>query len=85
VFTAFYVSGSREGGTGVLRILIFSEKQLNSSSIGYYVLSFHGGKSSSSIAAFAIPIVFTLVLTLFNVLTLRVLAKARSGRNALSL
>lgn len=85
VFTAFYVSGSREGETGVLRILIFSEKQLNSSSIGYYVLSFHGGKSSSSIAAFVLPIVFTLVLTVFNVLTPRVLVKARSGRNVSSL
>lgn len=82
VYTAFYVSGSRGVATGVLKILVFSEKQLNSSAIGYYVLSFYDGKTHSSITGFTLPAVFTLVLTVFNALPSRTWLRTRSERNA---
>jgi len=81
VFTAFYVSGGGEGATGVLKILVFSEKQLSSSAIGYYVLSFYNGKNNPSITGFALPVVFTLVLTVFNLLQPRIWARAKTARN----
>ncbi|MEM4624630.1 MAG: hypothetical protein QXR24_04460 [Thermosphaera sp.] len=66
VYTALYIEGE-DTGNSYLKILVFSEKQLNSSRIGYYVLSFYDGKTQPNLLGLALPLVFTSILVIYGV------------------